>query len=52
MWVHNAHAQGGVRFWKQDIQNMRGLGEDNRIRLATLNIRSGRAGGMETVLRR
>ena len=44
----NARVQGGGKFCAQDTHGMRSLGQ---IRLTTLNIRSGRAGGMEAVLR-
>ena len=44
--IHNSHDQGGVRFCTRYIQGMRGSSKANGIRLVTLNIRSGRAGGL------
>ena len=44
----NARVQGGLNFWTRDRRGMRGL---INIVLATINIRSGRAGGLEAALR-
>ena len=40
----------GLQFWTQDRKYRRGSGKANGIRLATINIMSGRAGGLEAVL--
>ena len=45
---HNSHVQGGRYFQTRDRRGVKGSGN---IRLATLNIRSGRAGGLELALR-
>ena len=44
----NAYVQGGGLFRKQERKGIRGLG---KIRIAKLNIRSGRARGLEATLR-
>ena len=45
---HNARIHGVGFFWTQDRRGVRFSG---KIRLATLHIRMGRAGGLELVLR-
>ena len=45
---HNSHVQGGRYFQTRDRRGVKG---SVNIRLATLNIRSGRAGGLELALR-
>ena len=48
---YNTCARGGGWYRKLDRQDVRGLSKTNGIRLAKLNIRSGRAGGLEAGLR-
>ena len=45
---HNTSVKVGRHFWKQDRRGMRGSGN---IIIATLNISSGRAGGLKAELR-
>ena len=45
--VNITRIQGGRHFWTRDRQGMRGSGN---IRLATINISSGREGGLEAEL--
>ena len=51
MWGHNARVLGVVHYRTLDRQGVRCLGKAKGIRLATLNIRLGRAGGLEAALR-
>ena len=46
----SVRAQGGGNFRTWDIRDVRGLGKTKGISIATLNIRLGRAGGMEAAL--
>ena len=51
MQGYNTHAQVGGRFRTRVRLDVRGLGEAKGIRLAALNISSGRLVGLETALR-
>ena len=48
---HNSREQGDGQIRTWDRRFLRGLFESRGIRLATLNIRSGRAGGLKADLR-
>ena len=50
MWGHNTCKREGGQIWKQDRKVLRGLVESIGIRLATLNIMSGKAEGLEVAL--
>ena len=49
--VHNTHKSRSGQIWTWDRHDVRGLDEARGVRFATLNIRSGRAGGLEETLR-
>ena len=51
MQGHNAYGRRGGHIWKQDRRGVKASVEARGIRLATLEIRLGRAGGLKAALR-
>ena len=49
--MHAYRGEGGGSFWTRYRQGVRGLDKVKEIRLAIIQIRSRRAGGMEAALR-
>ena len=50
-WGHNARRLGDFWIWVQYSRKYKGSEERKGIRIASLNLRSGRAGGLEALLR-